>query len=260
MNTENNSFSNPASNNNPAPFQVNLDDFNISEDSFKPMTKGLGFHHEQKRPAFKAAPKEVKPFGTTAKTQPKATTLLRPMSAQNEAAATAHVPSGLEAFYGTKGSTGPQTNMLDKKMEDLADKLVETKTQFKTASGGTQFFAWAIDVLVIASFVAVTGALLVFASGIQFEMLARLISEQDLIAFTAAIFSIYYLLYFTILDLSASPGKTIMGLRLLKTDNSNVSVKNTFTRALVSLLSVVALFLPMLLDFQGRLSDTKVVK
>jgi len=51
-----------------------------------------------------------------------------------------------------------------------------------------------------------------------------------------------------------------MGIRLLKTDNTNVSVKNTFTRALVSLLSVVALFLPMLLDFQGRLSDTKVVK
>lgn len=260
MNPENHSFSNPTQNNTPAPFKVNLDDFDISEDSFKPMTKGLGFHHEQKRPAFKPAPKEVKPFGATAKSQPKASTLLKPMSAKNEATATAHVPTGLEAFYGTKGSTGPQTNILDKKMEDLADKLVETKPQFKTAAGATQFVAWGIDVLVIASFVAVTGALLVFASGIQFEMFARLISQQDLIAFTTAIFSIYYLLYFTILDLSASPGKTIMGIRLLKTDNTNVSVKNTFTRALVSLLSVVALFLPMLLDFQGRLSDTKVVK
>lgn len=259
MNTENHSFSNSASSN-PAPLQMNLDEFNISEDSFKPMTKGLGFHHEQKRPAFKPAPKEVKPFGANPKSQPKASSLLKPMSAQNEATATAHVPTGLEAFYGAKGSTGPQTNILDKKMEDLADKLVEAKPQYKTASGITQFFAWIVDVLVIASFVAVTGALLVFASGIKFEMFARLISQQDLIVFTAAIFSIYYLLYFTILDLSASPGKTIMGVRLLKADNSNVSVKNTFTRALISLLSAVALFLPMLLDFQGRLSDTKVVK
>lgn len=259
MNTENHSFSNPTSNN-PAAFQINLDDFTISEESFKPMTKGLGFHHEQKRSAFKTAPKEVKPFGVTAKTQPKASSLLRPMSVQNEAAASTHMPSGLEAFYGTKGTSGPQTNMLDKKMEELSDKLVETKTQYKTASGANQLIAWIIDVLVVASFVAVTGALLVFASGIQFEMFSRLISKQDLIAFTAAIFSIYYLLYFTILDLSASPGKTIMGVRLLKTDNTNVSVKNTFTRALISLLSAVALFLPMLLDFQGRLSDTKVVK
>ena len=94
----------------------------------------------------------------------------------------------------------------------------------------------------------------------QFQMLARIISNQDLIAFTASIFSIYYLLYFTILDLSASPGKTILGLRLIKTDNTSVSVKHTFTRALISLFSSIALFLPMLLDFQGRLSDTKVVK
>jgi uncharacterized RDD family membrane protein YckC len=255
MNTEEHSFSNQSTQ-----LEVNLDDFNISEDSFKPMTKGLGFHHEQKRPAFKATPKEVKPFGANPKTQPKTSSLLKPMSEKNEATASAQAPTGLEAFYGTKGSAGPQTNMLDKKMEDLSDKLVETKQQYKTAASTVQLFAWIIDVLVVASFVAVTGALLVFASGIQFEMFSRLISKQDLIAFSAAIFSIYYLLYFTILDLSASPGKTIMGVRLLKTDNKNVSVKNTFTRALVSLLSVVALFLPMLLDFQGRLSDTKVVK
>ena len=95
---------------------------------------------------------------------------------------------------------------------------------------------------------------------IQFQILSRLISTQDLIVFTSSIFSIYYLLYFTILDLSTSPGKTIMGIRLLRTDNKNVAVKNTFIRALISLVSSVALFLPMLLDFQGRLSDTKVVK
>lgn len=255
MNTENHSFSSPQ---NAAPLQVNLDEFNISEDSFKPMTKGLGFHQEQKRTSFKPAPKEVKPFGT-ARTNTKTASLLSPLSGQAGTAVQNQMPSGLEAFYGTKGSTGSQTNILEKKIERGEEK-VETKITYKTASAVTQFFAWAVDVLVVASFVAVTGALLVFASGIQFQMFARLISNQDLIAFTTAIFSIYYLLYFTILDLSASPGKTIMGIRLLKTDNSNVSVKNTFIRALVSLLSSVALFLPMLLDFQGRLSDTKVVK
>ena len=259
MNSENHSFSSPKNTNSlQVNLQVNLDEFHIDEDSFKPMTKGLGFHQEQKRNSFIPVPKEVKPFGA-ARSSARAATVLSPMSGQTKAAAAGHMPTGLEAFYGAKGSAGNQTNILEKKME-FAEEKIEIKTQYKTAPVVTQFFAWIIDVLVIASFVAVTGALLVFASGIQFQMFARLISNQDLIAFTTAIFSIYYLLYFTILDLSASPGKTILGIRLLKTNNSNVSVKHTFTRALISLLSSVALFLPMLLDFQGRLSDTKVVK
>jgi len=257
MNQDTHSFSTPKSS---IPVQVNLDEFNISEDSFKPMTKGLGFHHDQKRSSFKPAPKEVKPFGT-ARRELKAAAVLSPLSNQNTAMAAQQMPSGLEAFYGAKGNPGNQNqqNNLENKIE-LSEVKTETKANYKTAGSSLQFFAWAIDLLVIASFVAVTGALLVFASGIEFEMFARLISNQDLVAFTAAIFSIYYLLYFTILDLSASPGKTIMGIRLLKTNNRNVSVKDTFTRALISLLSSVALFLPMLLDFQGRLSDTKLVK
>jgi uncharacterized RDD family membrane protein YckC len=261
MNQDTHSLSSPKPT---PPIQVNLDEFNISEDSFKPMTNGLGFHQDQKRASFKPSPKEVKPFGT-ARTQPKAATVLSSLAGGQAAKATAqHMPTGLEAFYGAKGNPGNQNqinnqNILETKL-DFSEEKVEVKTTYKTASIGAQFVAWAIDLLVVISFVAVTGALLVFASGIQFQMFARLISTQDLIIFTAAIFSIYYLLYFTILDLSASPGKTIMGIRLLRTDNKNVSVKNTFTRALVSLLSSVALFLPMLLDFQGRLSDTKLVK
>lgn len=255
MNQDTHSFSNPQT---PKTLQVNLDDFNISEDSFKPMTKGLGFHQEQKRSSFKPAPKEVKPFGVARK-EMKATAVLGSLSNQNATTASQQMPTGLEAFYGTRGNPGNQQNILEKKIE-LSPEFSENKIVSKVAPVSLQFFAWAIDILVVASFVAVTGALLVIASGIQYEMFARLVSNQDLAAFTAAIFSIYYLLYFTILDLSASPGKTIMGLRLLKSDNTNVSVKHTFTRALVSLLSSIALFLPMLLDFQGRLSDTKVVK
>jgi uncharacterized RDD family membrane protein YckC len=255
MTPENHSFS---SQNQSQPLQVNLDEFNISEESFRPMTKGLGFHQEQKRASFKSSPKELKPFGS-ARTQPKAAAILSPLSGQTANVASGHIPSGLEAFYGTKGTSGVQVNNLEKKIDSIEEKK-GTRQVTRAASGIAQFSAWMIDVLVVASFVAVTEALLVVASGIRYEMFARLISNQDLLTFTLAIFSIYYLLYFTILDLSASPGKTIMGLRLLKTDQASLTVRNTFIRARVSLLSSVALFLPMLLDFQGRLSDTKVVK
>lgn len=245
------------------PIKIDLDEFQISEDTFKPMTKGLGFHQDTKRPSFKPAPKEVKAFGS-AKSAVNQTLSSIPTSigAPKSTPSANQMPSGLEAFYGAKPVAETDTqNLFEKplheKTEIKKEKAISTK---KAAPQTAQFFAWVIDILVIASFVALTGALLVFASGIEFTMYSRLISPKDLGIFATAIFSIYYLLYFTILELSATPGKTIFGIRLVTTSGHEVSVKHTFARALISLVSGVALFLPMLLDFQGRLSDTRVVK
>ena len=245
------------------PIKIDFDEFNISEDTFKPMTKGLGFHQDTKRPSFKPAPKEVKVFGSSKSTVKKTLSSIPTSIGAPKSNHTANqMPSGLEAFYGSQPATQSDTqNLFEKPLhknsEVKQDKAITTR---KAASQTTQFLAWIIDLLVIVSFVALTGALLVFASGIEFTMYSRLISPKDLGIFTSTIFAIYYLLYFTILELSATPGKTIFGIRLVTTSGKEVSVKHTFTRALISLFSGVALFLPMLLDFQGRLSDTKVVK
>ncbi|MBC7713836.1 MAG: RDD family protein [Rhizobacter sp.] len=248
------------------PIQIDLDEFQINEDTFKPMTKGLGFHQDTKRPSFKPSPKEIKPFGSpksplTASLSTMPASTIGQANTNNNAKQVMgnQLPSGLEAFYGKAQAPAEETNLFEQKIEKV-EKKASKKSDLKIAPQTAQLFAWIIDVLVIASFVALTGTLLVFASGIDFKMYSRLISPQDLMLFSAAIFSIYYLLYFTILDLSASPGKTIFAIRLVKTDGGSVSVKHTFTRAIISLFSGVALFLPMLLDFQGRLSDTKVVK
>lgn len=245
------------------PIKIDLDEFNISEDTFKPMTKGLGFHQDTKRPSFKPAPKEVKMFGS-AKSSVNQTlsSISTSIGAPKTSRTTNQMPSGLEAFYGTKATTTSESqNLFEKpihaKSEIKQEKVLSSK---KTAPQTLQFFAWIIDILMIVSFVALTGVLLVFASGIEFTMYSRLISPKELSIFTATIFSIYYLLYFTILELSATPGKTIFGIRLVTNSGREVSVKHTFTRALISLFSGIALFLPMLLDFQGRLSDTKVIK
>lgn len=262
MNKDPNSFSSANTKVTP-PIQVDLDEFQINEDTFKPMTKGLGFHQDTKRPSFKPSPKQVKPYGSP-KSPLGASLKSMPASTVGQANNAQPVmgnqlPSGLEAFYGKAPQPAEETNLFETKTRKEENKTERTLS-LKTAPQTSQFLAWVIDILVITSFVALTGALLVFASGIDYRMYSRLISPQDLAAFTAAIFSIYYLLYFTILDLSATPGKTIFAIRLVKSDGGPVSVKHTFARALISLVSGIALFLPMLLDFQGRLSDTKVVK
>ncbi len=257
MNKEHNSTT-PAKSS--PPIQIDLDEFQISEDTFKPMTKGLGFHQDTKRPSFKPSPKETKNFGAAkSPVNPALNSLPTSLSqTATKAVINNHMPSGLEAFYGAKPVEVQTQNLFERPIKEEIKK--EKTSTLKNAPQTLQFMAWVIDVCVILSFVALTGALLVFASGIEFNMYSRLLSPQDLAMFTAAIFSIYYVLYFTILDLSASPGKTIFSLRLVKADGNEVSVKHTFARALISLCSGVALFLPLLLDFQGRLSETKVVK
>lgn len=244
-----------------SPIIANFDDFSINEDSFKPVTKGLGFHPDQKRQtSFKASPKEMTNFKTQLATsaKPSAHKLLNDLSNTNKQTTSKVVPSGLEAFYGA------QTNSMltSSEVSQVLDSKIfeENEVKIVTANSIPQFIAWTIDLSLVLSFAAITTTLLILVSGMSFQAFLSVIPVTDLVTFASVLFSIYYLMYFTVLDLSATPGKTIMGLRLLRSDNKNVSVKNTFSRSIVSLLSFIALFLPMVIDFQGRLSDTKVVQ
>lgn len=230
--------------------QINLsfDDFELNAESFKPVTKGLGFHQEQKKVNFKATtPVNYEKTNSQAP--------LNNLLKTNDLRIKNQAPSGLEAFYGTKPAPMEETSLLDNSATP-----VKQNTAFKDADQSIQLAAWLIDLVVILSSVVLTCALLVVASGIDFQTMVKLVSESDLILFGSSIFAIYYMLYFTILELSTTPGKTILGIRLINTDQSALSAKHTFLRTLVSLLSLFVFCLPMILDFQGRLSDTKIVK
>lgn len=237
--------------------QINFDDFEISENSFKPVTKGLGFHHEQKRQnSFRTTPKEIKNNSATKSLHP----LLNDLDTNNQKKVGANVPSGLEAFYGK----APEHKKVEEvKLADTTTLLSNNEVQYiekKNASIVLTFAAWAIDLLVVLAFSIITTTLLVWASGINFNTFLRIVPMEDTIIFSAILFSIYYMLYFTILELNGTPGKTIFGLKLVTLSNRPITVRHTFIRSIVSLLSFVALFLPMLVDFQGRLSETKVIK
>ena len=70
----------------------------------------------------------------------------------------------------------------------------------------------------------------------------------------------YYLLYFTILDLIGSPGKNLVGIRLIRNDGGRLHFRHTFVRSIITILSSAVLFFPLLMDFQGKLTDTKIVR
>jgi uncharacterized RDD family membrane protein YckC len=243
MNNEEQTFSK-------TPISLSFDDFDFNVESFKPVTKGLGFHHEQKKSNYKPV------------THPKIETLrssgpLINISSVTETRIRKQAPTGLEAFYGTSAASEASILEISPEIKNVTNFNQENT---KSASSILQFSAWLIDMLVIFALIAITGVCLVLASGMDYQIILKLISKLDLMIFSVSIFAIYYVLYFTILDLSTSPGKLILGLRLVGTDGGNINAKNTFTRSIVSLLSLLVFCLPMFLDFQGRLSDTKIIK
>lgn len=232
------------------PISMSFDDFEINADSFKPVTKGLGFHQEQKKTTFK-------PVTHTRIEMPRQTGPLNNIASDLEVKIKKQGPMGLEAFYNASATVSfPATETL----MELKTSVVKSPEVYSSVSAGVQLSAWIVDLVIILALVAFTGACLVLASGIDYSLIIKLVARPDLIIFSTSVFSIYYILYFTILDLSATPGKIIFGIRLVGTDRNIFSVKNTFVRSVISLLSIGIFCLPMLLDFQGRLSDTKIVK
>ena len=109
-----------------------LDEFNISEDSFKPMTKGLGFHQEQKRNSFSSLSKKETKVFSNAKIGVKANGLLNTLSEKTTSALSSNSPSGLEAFYNTTGSPGlpPLPQLSEDKKLDLAEFASTSNSEF----------------------------------------------------------------------------------------------------------------------------------
>jgi len=245
MNQEEHSFSK-------TPISVSFDDFEISAESFKPVTKGLGFHHQQKTTTFKPVarqtPDVLKSLGP-----------LNNISSELEVKIKQQTPMGLEAFYGANPI--PKMVLENEIFAQEKNQIAkEEENSTIKATALAQFSAWIIDLILIAALVAITATCLVLASGLDYSLILKLATRSDLAIFSGSVFSIYYILYFTVLELSTTPGKIIFGIHLEGTEHSSLSVRQTFMRSMVSLFSIFAFCLPMLLDFQGRLSDTKIVK
>lgn len=123
-----------------------------------------------------------------------------------------------------------------------------------------QFIAWVVDVALIAAMVAISAGLFVLVSQMEPSILMQILTPIDLIIFGGSLFSLYYLVYFTILDLGTSPGKRLLGLKLKNWKDEVPRPRETFLRAIITYTSLIVGGLPLLIDFQGKLSETKVSK
>lgn len=211
--------------------------FDFDEFEFNPITEGLGFHHEKEKKTV--LPKSTKP--------------------QNLVSGAAQFPRmqqdiqsivnpELAPFY---SATKPNAHV--EKEKSLPKNL-------EAATSTHQFFAWLLDMAFLSCFVSITFVLFMLFSGIEQEYFFKMVRLNEVSFFFLTFLSLYYLFYFSFFDLTSTFGKSLVGIKVVTIDNKQPELKNTFIRSFISLVSFIAIGLPNILDFQGRLSDTKVVK
>ncbi len=227
-------------------------EFNLDDFDFKPLNEGLGFHHEERKNGIlPQANKRNQHISVTRENS--STTRTSNLGVSNEGITRNGLESmnSLSAFYSESQVIEEAPKL---KASDFEPKAVE----IKVTSSTKQFSAWLIDVLVVACITTGLMALFVAVSGLSISQFFEVIGQKDLIIFTSVSFSIFYLSYFSILDLQATPGKSLLKIRLVREDGKGILLKDSFLRSFITLLSFVTLGLPCLIDFQGKLTDTKV--
>lgn len=206
---------------------------------FKPINEGLGFHQHKKRLFQNSVP-----------------------SVKSTKFKSGNITQRIKKPVVTHTANIVQEFRIDKPI--VKRKLYKEKkalnTNRITASNDVRLLAWIVDIFFIGALESMTILGLMYFSYIPLKVIVSLISISEFVMFSGIIFSLYYLIYFTILDLVSSPGKILLGIELEKVDKSKLSGSDTFRRSLGSLISFVMLGIPLLIDLQGRLSKSRIVK
>lgn len=229
---------------NPPQFELDKEDIDLeSLFEFRPITKGLGFHHEQDKKVHKK------------------TVMKAPSRNYDHLESKKIIPSELKAFYSDQGIAGEQEKeevfTTSKKDEHALDVIINSAKPIE------RMMAWMFDLGLITTGLFSVLILAVVSSGIRLDVLTAQFSSIELVSISLIAFSGFYFLYFSIFDLGGSPGKNLLGLKLISTQKSGkqrVSIKQTTIRSFVGLLSLFLAAFPFLFDFHGKLSDTQVVK
>jgi hypothetical protein len=216
--------------------------FDLSEESFdfKPITEGLGFH---KKPEDKKVYKAKLPPRKSASVD-----FVHPYTLKQEGLSRDLKPSLSEINYNAKETEVASTQSV------LAVPTFKDK-----AFGFETVTAYLIDLLLVCGAFIVMNLVFKELMGINLSEYGQKIRELDLFAPWFALFGLCYVSYFTLVDFSGGFGKSLFNLHIRSLDNNKASLSQCFFRSLVSFLSLPLFFMVMLFDFQGKLSETKIV-
>jgi hypothetical protein len=225
------------------------DDF-FDDFDFKPLSKGLGFHHGNKQeeavkeatrimveraaPARTSGAKPIHPFEQHQLQKPVASESSRDF-----------IQSDLALFYGAKAE--PQL------------QLAEDLPVARPASLALRGAAFAIDLMFVVCLTLASLHAVAWLTGLDLWSEVMAFESSSLTA-VVVLFSSYFMLYFTLLEKfqGKSLGKDLMGLIVVS--DEKMTIDRVFTRALVTLLGFLSLGLTNWVDLPNKISRTKVVQ
>jgi uncharacterized RDD family membrane protein YckC len=230
---------------------IENDDFEIdnlleNSDLFKPITDGLGFHHSIKEE------KEIKQDLNTKKIQLKdnlenrAKNLnMRSVNVEEKALNMGE----LAPFYQDTSSENKVELNLNKKEEVLLEASIEKR-----------ILAWAIDLCVISTLLATCLIGVVFIADVPLAFLRENLVEIDILIASLLLSTMFYVFYFTFLEKTdfSTIGKRVLNLKVLRDDGKPISMLQSFSRSVLTLLSLLTLGLGSILKIQDKLTDSIV--
>lgn len=216
---------------------VAMDDFELD---FKPITSGLGFHHQKST--------EVKPV-ITEKTVAMNTvnSFTSPKKEMNV------YQNDLSMFYNQSQQAPSEMIMPELKIEEEVTVRLATKTQ--------RFFAYTTDLLLVTSVLALV--VTVMARTIRMDLSeVWSLYPNEITPLVLTLFCGFYLLYFSIFEMSghSTLGKNLFGLRVRSIDNKPLSLLTLLMRSTVSLVNFISLGLFSYFDLQSKVTSSKVIR
>lgn len=207
---------------------------------FKPITSGLGFHHQKAT--------EVKPVITERTVA--MSTMTPPVSPLKKGMNV--YQNDLSLFY---NQTPPQTVS----MPEFEQPVVEEK-YFRLGGRVERVMAYFADLLLIASALAVI--LTVMARTISMD-LVDIWSQypNEITPLVVTLFCGFYLIYFSIFEKTGPTlGKSMFKLRVVNSENKSLSLSALILRSTISLLNFVSLGLFSYFDLQNKVTSSKVIR
>jgi len=235
----------------------NNEDFEIDNllentDLFKPITKGLGFHHSIKEE--KEIKKTLNEKSLDLKNELE--TRARVLNMKSTQINKTQIDRGdLSPFY----QTTVETPLELKAESDIHYSAVENKLE---ADLVLRFLAWSIDLAIVFSLIAISSLGVIFLTEMPLSFVRENFAELDIIAISATLVSMMYLFYFSFFDKTkfSTIGKRILGLQVVGINNRPISMVQAFLRATLTLVSILTMGLGSIIKIQDKLTDTKVIK
>lgn len=239
------------------PILFDTDEFDVDSFNVKPLSKGLGFHQERER--------SRKPRPQKQTVSPHKPLAMRSELKSSQVKSSTHSSSASEMFWDQtvdQSELGQFYQQSSHQNDAKEEKKVSEREEFAPvkASLGGRSLAWALDMMALSVICIALVFSFVTLAGMNIETLLKgmYLGLFELSLFGLGLFSLLYIFYFTILDMAASPGKSLLGLRVCGPNGERPKASQTLVRSVVSLFSLFLLGLPSILDFQSRLSESLV--